>query len=393
MRTGNTIYLDHQATTPLDKGVFGEMLPFLTDSFANPHSSDHASGWTAAAAVNAASAKIGALIGCDNDEIIYTSGATEANNLAIFGIRRLSQKCYRKRIITTEIEHKSSLAACAAMSNDYGTEISFCRIAEDGQIDLNHLEEIISEEILLLSIGAVNSEIGTIQDIKAIYELASRFGVLVHLDAAQMPLASDMSGAAGHADMISLSGHKIYGPMGIGCLYVKRQLQSEIAPLIYGGGQQQGIRSGTLPVPLCVGMGAACDLLQRLPQIRESLRRKNLMLWDALSALGWEISLNGAPISARHPGNLNVRFAGFQADELLGALQPNLAVSTGSACTSGTPEASHVLRAIGLSEDEARSSIRFGVGRFTTDEDIVRAVELVADALARFEAVGLRELV
>lgn len=393
MRTGNTIYLDHQASTPLDEAVFEEMLPFLAESFANPHSSDHTSGWAAAAAVNAASTRIGALIGCDNDEIIYTSGATEANNLAILGCRGFLNKRERNQIVTTNIEHKSTIAACAAMSDEYGAELTACKVGSDGRIDLDHLEEILSERVLLLSIGAVNSEIGTIQDIEAINALALRFGVVVHLDAAQMPLAGDMSGAARYADMISLSGHKIYGPKGIGCLYVTRQLQNSISPLIYGGGQQQGIRSGTLPVPLCVGMGAAAALLHRSPQLREALRTKTQKLWDGLSSLDWEIALNGPSIPTRHPGNLNVRFAGFFAEELLGALQPSLAVSTGSACTSGTPEASHVLRAVGLSDEEARSSIRFGVGRFTTDKDIACAVELVVGALERIEGAGLRKAV
>ncbi len=391
MRTGNTIYLDHQASTPLDEAVFEEMLPFLTESFANPHSSDHASGWAAAAAVNSASARIAALIVCDDDEIIYTSGATEANNLAILGLRRLLSKNERNGIITTNIEHKSALATCAAMTDEYGAELTACKVGEDGRIDLGHLEEILSERVLLLSIGAVNSEIGTIQDIEAIYALASRFGVLVHLDAAQMPLACDMSRASSYADMISLSGHKIYGPKGIGCLYVTRRLQSEITPLIHGGGQQQGLRSGTLPVPLCVGMGAACELLLQQPQQRESLRTKSLKLWDGLSALGPEAKLNGPSISARHPGNLSMQFPGFRAEELLGVLQPDLAVSTGSACTSGIPEASHVLRAIGLSDEDAQSSIRLSVGWYTTDKEIACTVELVSDALLRIESAGLRE--
>lgn len=388
MQTGCETYLDYQASTPLDEAVFQEMLPYFTESFANPHSSAHASGWHADAAVQLSSERIAQLIGCDPDEIIFTSGATEANNLAILGLRK-EYSGRRNGLITSRIEHKSLLAACNIASEEYGAQSIYCNVDNNGCLDLRHLEEIISEQTILISFGAVNSEIGTIQNIKELSQIAARYGALLHLDAAQMPVACDFSETASYADMISLSGHKIYGPKGIGCLYVRRCVQPTMAPLIHGGGQQNGLRSGTLPVPLCVGMGAASNLMIDFADERKSLRGKNARLWEGLKRLDHDVSLNGLPIEDRHPGNLNVNFHGFEAEDVLAALQPHVAASTGSACTSGTPEASHVLRAIGLSEDQARSCIRLSIGRMTTDDDIDRAVESIGSVLSRFQVEGL----
>lgn len=391
MRSIGSIYLDYQASTPLDEAILLEMLPFFSESFANPHASDHAAGWAANAAVETARARLSALIGCDSDEIIFTSGASEANSLAVFGRRRSLETGKKCRVVTTGIEHKSVIASCRALAEEYNVEVHFCDVDNSGRLDMERLEKMLSDGAHLLTIGAVNSEIGTIQNIIGISDLASRFGVTLHLDAAQMALASDVSEISSYADMISLSGHKFYGPKGIGCLYIKRELQSRIAPLVFGGGQQNSIRSGTLPVPLCVGMGAAANKIGQMPSERDVLRAKTLKLWKGLSGLSYEAVLNGPPIDERHPGNLNVRFPGFDAEDLLSALQPHLAASTGSACTTGAPEASHVLRAIGLKNEEARSSIRFSVGRLTSEDEIVRAVELVDAALKRFEAAGLKD--
>lgn len=391
MKTDMPIYLDHHASTPIDSVVLREMLPYFAESFANPHSADHAAGWDADKAVQAARLKVSKSIGCDPDEIIFTSGATESNNFAILGLRRLFGTGHRNKIVTTNIEHKSVIDPCRVAAKEYGAVVQKCAVDNKGYLIEDDLKSKIDETVLVLSVGAVNGEIGTIQHIEQIYDLATRFGVLVHLDAAQMPMATDISNAARCADMISLSAHKMNGPKGVGCLYVRREIQSMLAPLIFGGGQQNNLRSGTLPVPLCVGMGAASELLSVRTNERVQLRMKTQKLWEKINALGFEVALNGPSIDDRHPGNLNVRFAGYQAEDILGGLQPHLAASTGSACTSGTPEISHVLDAIGLTEDEARSSIRFGVGCVTTDEEIVQAVELIGAALQRLECVGTRQ--
>ncbi|UKK94111.1 cysteine desulfurase [Brucella pseudogrignonensis] len=390
MRSRRKIYLDYQASTPLDPAVLREMLPFLTESFANPHSADHAAGWEAARAVEESANKLSTMIGCDPDEIIFTSGATEANNLAIIGLRKVLKSKKRKKIITSRIEHKSILSACRALAEEFDAEILYCDVRVDGCIDLGHLQELLSDQVLLVTFGGVNSEIGSIQSVPEIYKLADRHGVLVHVDGAQMPAAVSLDAVSHTVAMMSLSSHKMYGPKGIGCLYVERSLQRDLAPIVFGGGQQNGLRSGTLPVPLCVGMGSAAQL-SRKPEERHSLRNKSRKLWDALRAIDDRLVLNGPAGSDRHPGNLNIRFPGILAEDLLASLQPTLAASIGSACTSGIPEPSHVLRGIGLTEDEARSSIRFSVGRFTTESEIEEAAELVASAFSQLDRLGMRE--
>ncbi|WP_246204596.1 cysteine desulfurase family protein [Devosia marina] len=382
------IYLDYQASTPVDSAILRTMLPYFTESFANPHSAGHAAGWDADRAIEAAQIRIASYISCDPDEIIFTSGATESNNLAILGLRKLLVGGNRNKIVTTTIEHKSVLDPCRVAAEDFGAVINRCNVDEDGYISEEELEAATDENTLLVTFGSVNGEIGTIQRVDKIYKRAARFGALVHLDAAQMPVASDMSAITSCADLISLSGHKMYGPKGVGCLYVRREIQNMIAPLIFGGGQQRNIRSGTLPVPLCVGMGAAAEVFGSCQGEREKLRAKTAKFWNGLNTLGFDILLNGPSLSERHPGNLNVRFPGYEAEDILAALQPHLAASTGSACTSGTPQASHVLRGIGLTEEEARSSLRFSVGYVTTEEEIVRAIELVGSALRRLGSVN-----
>ena len=252
-----------------------------------------------------------------------------------------------------------------------------------GFVDLAALTEQLDETVLVVSIMAVNNEIGTIQDIPRIAEMLASHGILFHCDAAQAPCAMDVSDLATHADLVSLSGHKIYGPQGIGALYIRRDVQDKIEPLIYGGGQQDGLRSGTVPVPLCAGMGAATELLctPEASEERARLTRQRDAFIDLFERTPFPTTLNGPTGNLRHAGNVNIQFAGFDAHSILGALQPRLAASTGSACTSGTPEPSHVLRALGLTSAEADSSIRFSFGRFTTDEEVEDAARLVAHAL------------
>ena len=377
-----TVYADYQATTPLDPRVMAKMVPYWGESFGNPHSSDHVIGWQADKAVREATSSIAALIGADPDEIIFTSGATEANNLALLGLARRAP-AGRRRILVSAIEHKCVLAAARALSAHEGFTVETIPVNGEGFIDLDALERCLNQNVLALSAMAVNNEIGTIQDIPRIAALLAPYGIVLHCDAAQAPCAMDVSDLAAHADLVSLSGHKMYGPQGIGALYIRRDLQDQIEPLIYGGGQQAGLRSGTVPMPLCVGMGAAAGFLADRPAFEERMRvgdQRDSFIRH-LQRGHASLTINGAIGDRRHPGNANIRFDGFDAQDILGALQPQLAASTGAACASGIPEPSHVLSAMGLTEVQSKASIRFSFGRFTTDDDIEAAARLVLKAL------------
>ena len=381
MKRSNTIYADYQATTPLDPQVLEQMLPFWKESFGNPHSNDHIVGWNAAEAVRKSQTSVASLIGADSDEIIFTSGATEANNLALLGIARNAPP-NRRRILVSAIEHKCVLASARALQDREGFTVEVIPVDECGFVNMGALKEMLDESVLLASVMAVNNEIGTIQDVPAIAGALAEWGILFHCDAAQAPCAMDLTWIAEHVDLLSLSAHKFYGPQGIGALFIRRYLQSDIEPLIYGGGQQQGLRSGTLPVALCVGMASAAEMI--LQKGENERPRVNALRDKFVSQLqdAWATVRVNGPVGAwRHPGNANLRFDRYSAHDILGAVQPELAASTGAACTSGLPEPSHVLRAIGLSADEAESSIRFSFGRFTSEEDIVKATALTLNAL------------
>lgn len=378
----NTIYADYQATTPVDPRVKTRMKPYWGEAFGNPHSSDHVVGWRAAEAVRDAAASVAALVGADTDEVIFTSGATEANNLALLGLARRSP-VGRRRILVSAIEHKCVLAAVRVLAVREGFMVETLPVDRDGYVDLGSLAKRLDDTVLAVSVMAVNNEVGTIQDIRRIAELLAPHGVLLHCDAVQAPCTLDVGDLARHADLVSLSGHKIYGPQGIGALCVRRDVQGRLEPLIHGGGQQEGLRSGTVPVPLCVGMAAAAEILgtPEAAEERERLARRRDTFIEMLRNGPFPVTLNGPTGAQRHSGNVNVQFTGFDAHAILGTLQPRLAASTGSACTSGTPEPSHVLRALGLSDVESESSIRFSFGRFTTDEEIEEAARLVNRAL------------
>ena len=385
MRIGNILYLDHQATTPVDRRVLAEMAPYYRDWFGNPHSSSHRLGWESAQATEAAANHIATLIGADTDEIIFTSGATESNNLALLGLARSGANGKRRRILVSSIEHKSVLATGLVLGEQLGFSVEQIPVDREGFADTSALEDTLDERVLAVSIMAVNSEIGTIQDIRGISNIARSYGCLFHCDAAQAPVALDLSDIGKYVDMLSLSGHKMYGPKGIGAAYISRELQHRIEPLVYGGGQQNGLRSGTLPTPLCVGMGKAAEILadDDAKERRARLRCLRNRFVEMLTGLRWPTALNGPSGQARHPGNANIRFIGYSAHDILGALQPHVAASTGSACTSGIPEPSHVLQAIGLTSDETEASIRFSLGFDTSDEDIVEAVARVEGVLKR----------
>ena len=377
-----TIYADYQATTPVDPRVVEQMAPLWSEGFGNPHSNDHVIGWRAAEAVGEAAESVAGLIGADPDEVVFTSGATEANNLALLGLARRAPSD-RRRILVSAIEHKCVLAAARSLAEHEGFAIETIPVDGEGFVDLADLESMVDETVLAVSVMAVNNEVGTIQDIEGISKMLLPYGVLFHCDAAQAPCAMDMISLAAHTDLISLSGHKMYGPKGIGALYIRRDVQDRIEPIIYGGGQQSGLRSGTLPTPLCVGMAAAVDILRSPEGVEE--RRHVAEHRDTFVRLLQEhvptVAINGPTGESRHPGNANLRFDGLAAQDILGSLQPQVAASTGAACTSGIPEPSHVLSALGLDTVDAESSIRFSFGRFTTDAEIREAARLVNETL------------
>lgn len=388
MIINDLIYLDYQASTPVDPRVFAAMEPFFRTNPANPHSVDHAAGWAAQRAIDDAAAEIAKLIGADADEIVFTSGATEANNLAILGSAARAHKD-RRRLLVSAIEHKCILSSARAAAERFGLKLDIIPAQLSGIIDMEALNRQLSEDVLCVAVMAVNNEIGTIQPIAEIGGLCETFGTIFQCDAVQAPLATIIDVGSMKIGCLSLSAHKIYGPKGIGAAFIRRDLQSKIEPLIYGGGQQRNLRSGTLPTPLCVGFGAAAAILNEGDQVDEVRRVRALRdkLEEGICALGAFIEVNGAGVP-RHPGNLNVRFNGYVAHDILAALQPKLAASTGSACTSGIEEPSHVLKAIGLSDVQADASIRFSIGRFTASADISRAIDLIRDVLHELRAAA-----
>lgn len=364
------------------------MTKYFCDLFGNPHSSDHSIGWQASHAIETAAERVAGRLGADADEIVFTSGATEANNHALLGLACRAAGGSRNRILISAVEHKCVLEAGRVLRDRYGFLVELVPVNRNGMVDLSALEGALRDDVLVVSVMAVNNEIGTIQDIEAIGRLAREHGAVVHCDAAQAPVAIDIDGLAFHADLVSLSGHKMHGPQGIGVLYARRELHRRLEPLIYGGGQQNGLRSGTLPVALCVGMAAAAEILGRAEaeQDRSRLRARRDRFVARLLGLPWETSLNGANSDERHPGNASICFRGFSAQDILQALQPRLAASTGSACTTGIPEPSHVLRAIGLSTEDAEATVRFSLGFNTTDADLDEAVGLISEALSSLHA-------
>ncbi len=386
MRVGNTIYLDHQSTTPVDPKVVASMQPFFSDVFGNPHSSEHVLGWQASKAVEVARMNVANLIGADSDEIIFTSGATESNNLSILGATQ-GGNGKRKKIIVSAIEHKCILSIARALNERFGFTVLFIPVDSQGLIDLEWLERELDEEVYLVSVMAVNNEIGTIQPIKQIGELTRKVGAIFHCDAAQAPCAMNIDVFSMGVDMLSLSAHKFYGPKGIGSVYIKREFQSRIEPIIYGGGQENGMRGGTLPAHLCVGMGTAAELLNATDVNTEGGRLSKLRdhFIGKLFEYSNQIKMNGPEFHNRHPGNINLCFKGIDSQDLLTILQPKLAASSGSACTSGITGPSYVLKEIGLTTEEAESSIRFSFGRLTTMEDIDSSVALIIDALERLK--------
>ncbi len=377
MRPNRPIYLDNQATTPCDPRVLALMLPWFTERFGNPHSAEHQMGRDAEAAVEAARAEVAALIGAEAREIVLTSGATEANNIAIKGAARHARHMGdpRRRVVTVATEHKCVLESVADTADD-GFEPVVLPVGSDGRLDPDVLRRALVEPTLLVSVMAVNNETGVVQDIAALAALARGAGALFHTDAAQA--VGKIPVDVREIDLLSLSGHKLYGPKGVGALFVRRRPRVRLAPLFSGGGQERGLRSGTLPTPLLVGLGEACRLA-RLETDAEAAHLAVLRdrLLAGLRRRMPEVQVNG---SMRHriPGNLNITFP-VAALELMRAV-PELCVSTGSACSSAEVEPSYVLRALGLTDAAAARTLRLGLGRFTSAADVDYAAEALSAA-------------
>ena len=381
------IYLDNQSSTPIDPRVLEAMLPYFTEHFGNPHSESHVYGRNAMAAIEAARADVARLIHADPREIVFTSGATESNNLALKGAANFARahppagSPPRDHIITLATEHKCVLESAAALECE-GFAVTYLPVEPSGLVSLDALGGAITHRTLLVSVMAAHNEIGVIQPLAEIGSLCRARGVLLHTDAAQAFGKIPLDVEAMQIDLLSISGHKIYGPKGVGALYIRRRPRVRLLPLIDGGGQERGLRSGTLPTPLCVGLGRAAALAAaemagealRLLRLRERLHRN-------LACRIPELRLNG-DLERRLPGSLNLSFPGLTGPELIEAC-PSVAMSTGSACTSAAIEPSYVLRVLGLSEALANASIRLGLGRFTTEAEVDFAADAIASAAAR----------
>jgi cysteine desulfurase len=375
------IYLDNHATTRPDPRVVEAMLPYFTTIYGNASSLSHRFGWDAASAVDRAREQIAAAIGAEPTEIVLTSGATEANNLALKGaLPHLARK--GNHLVSSATEHRAVLDPLKRLARD-GWEVSIVRPDADGLVTADAIEAALTNRTVLVSVMAANNEIGTINPIAAIGRLCRARAILFHTDASQAVSMIPLDVGADAIDLLSFSGHKIYGPKGVGALYVRRRdPQVRLTPLFDGGGHERGSRSGTIAVPLVVGLGAAADLAMRereaeAGRLRELRDRLHAGIATGLTA----IKLNGHP-TLRLPGNLNLSFAGVDGEALMMSIR-GIAVSSGAACTSANPEPSHVLRALGLDEGLARASLRFGLGRFTTLDEIDFAIDTVVGAVTR----------
>ena len=379
------IYLDYASTTPVDPAVADKMMQFLTPSgqFGNPASRSHVFGWQAEAAVEEARTDVATLIGADPREIVWTSGATEANNLAIKGCAHFNQR-KGKHVITSKIEHKAVLDTCRQLERE-GWEVTYLEPDSNGLIQPQAVADAIREDTTVVSIMHVNNELGTLNDIAAIGAICREKKVFFHVDAAQSAGKTSIDVEAMNVDMMSFSAHKIYGPKGIGALYVRRKPRVRIEAQMHGGGHERGMRSGTLPTHQIVGMGEAFKLgFKNLAEESARIEALRTRLWNGVSDME-EVHLNGSP-DQHVPGIVNISFAFVEGESLIMALR-DLAVSSGSACTSASLEPSYVLRALGLNDEMAHSSIRFSIGRYTTEQDIDDAIAKVRHAVEK-----LREL-
>ncbi|XP_030528397.1 cysteine desulfurase, mitochondrial [Rhodamnia argentea] len=383
--SGRPLYLDMQATSPVDPRVLDAMLPFYLHRYGNPHSRTHLYGWESDLAVESARSHVASLIGASPKEIVFTSGATESNNISVKGVMHFYRD-KKRHVITTQTEHKCVLDSCRHLQQE-GFEVTYLPVRPDGIVDLERLRSAIRPDTGLVSVMAVNNEIGVIQPMEEIGRLCKEFNVPFHTDAAQALGKIPIDVDKWNVSLMSLSGHKIYGPKGIGALYMRRRPRIRVEPQMNGGGQERGIRSGTVPTPLVVGMGAACELAMK--EMEYDHRRISALQERLLNAIKEKIDgvvVNGS-MERRYTGNLNLSFAYVEGESLLMGLK-EVAVSSGSACTSASLEPSYVLRALGVEEDMAHTSIRYGIGRFTTEEEIDRAAELTVQQVEKLREMS-----
>ncbi|CAG0894574.1 unnamed protein product [Cyprideis torosa] len=379
------LYLDAQATTPMDPRVLDEMLPYMTNLFGNPHSRTHAFGWESEKAMEVSRGRVADLIGADPREIVFTSGATESNNISIKGVGRF-YKTKKKHIITSTIEHKCVLDSCRVMENE-GFDVTYLPVQTNGLISLQELEKAIRPDTSLVSIMFVNNEIGVKQPIPEIGALCRSKKVFFHTDAAQAVGKVPIDVNSMNIDLMSISGHKIYGPKGVGALYIRRRPRVRVEPIQSGGGQERNIRSGTVPTPLVVGLGKACEIAKKeMNYDAEYIRELSDTLVERITKSLPHVIRNGDPTNG-YPGCVNLSFAYVEGESLLMALK-DVALSSGSACTSASLEPSYVLRAIGADDDLAHSSIRFGIGRFTTLEEVQYTADRVVNAVKKLREMS-----
>ena len=381
----NNIYLDYQATTPVDKRVIDKMIPYFGEIYGNPHSRNHSFGWEAEQAVEVARENVASIIGANPKEIIFTSGATESNNLAIKGLADFYAD-KKNHIITCVTEHKCVLESCRLLS-ERGFEVTYLQVNKDGLIDIKDLESKINDKTLLVSIMGVHNEIGVMQPLKEIGEICRKNSVFFHTDCAQAIGKIKVDVNEMNIDLLSISGHKIYAPKGVGALYVRRKPRVRITAMMSGGGQERGMRSGTLSPALCVGLGEACRICA--DEIDEESKRitklKNIFL-EGIQGECTDIFINGSEKN-RVPGNINLSFAYVEGESLMMGIK-NLAVSSGSACTSASLEPSYVLKALGVSEELAHTSLRIGIGRYTSEKDIRNAVKVIVNEVKRLRTLS-----
>jgi len=378
------IYLDYQSTTPSDPRVIEAMIEVMKNDFGNPHSRSHSYGWKAEELVEIARKQVADLIGADEKEIFFTSGATESNNIAIKGVAHFYHP-QKNHILTLTTEHKCVINSARDLEQE-GFNVTFLPVQKNGLVDLNELEKAITDKTAIVSIMAVNNEIGVIQPLKEIGDLCRKKGAFFHSDAAQAFGKIPLNVNEMNIDLMSISGHKIYGPKGIGAIYIRRKPRVRVKPLFSGGGQERGIRSGTLATQLIVGLGKAAELAKNeMSQNYSHIKKLSDKFYNAITEIS-HIYLNGDR-AQRIPGNLNFSFAGIEGESMIMAIK-DLAVSSGSACTSSSLEPSYVLHALGVSEDLAHTSIRFGIDKFTTEEEIDYAINLIKAKVEKLRALS-----
>lgn len=374
------IYLDYQATTPLDPRVLAVMMPYFTDKFGNPHSTNHSFGWESAAGVDVARKQVADLIGAGADEIIFTSGATESNNMALKGLAYAAYPA-KNHIITVATEHTCVLESCRTLERA-GFTVTYLPVNAEGLIDIDGLENAITTKTSLVSVMAVNNEIGVLQDLKGIGEVCARKEVVFHSDAAQAVGKIPLNMADLKIDLLSISAHKLYGPKGVGALYIRNNIAFRPMTLFDGGGQERGLRSGTLAPALCAGLGEACRISghdnAHISMLSEKLKSAVMGELDG-------VHLNGSE-TQRYPGNLNFFFEGVKGDLLVKALR-NIALSTGSACSTEKPAPSHVLTALGLDKKQIECSIRTGLGRMTTIQEVDDAARQIISTVNKIRGL------